>query len=179
MKHQVKRLLEDTRAVLQRLDEHAEAAEKAWHENDEPHFRALRDMLTERLRRGKVITPEDVTEAFGGLDLDGFGFRVPKVFRDYRAGVTKHRRYPVARIITSRPNVKTEVYYQDLVDFVTLLLRLREEDGLGPTVFTRAHRFVVTDQELTDLGFNRFPAVVNRIKESANLRQDYAVEVRA
>lgn len=178
MKHQVKRLLEESREVLQRFDNEADEAAKKWQETDAPKFRALRDVLTERLRRGKPITEEDVLAAFGNTDLDGFG-STAKVFRDAREGSGRRRRYPVARLVTSRPNVKTEVYYQDIVDFVTLLLRLREEDGLGPSSFPRAHRFFVTDQELTDLGFNRFPAIINRIKDHGGLLVDYAIEVRA
>ena len=176
MKHQVKALLEDTRAVLQRLDDEAEAAEQAWQENTAPKFRALRDVLTERLRRGKPITADDVREAFGGTNLDNYSGH--RVYRDIRENQKYRRRYAVARLITSRPNVKTEIYYDDLVNFATLLMRLREEDG-DRAVTTRASRFYVTDQELTDLGFNRFPAVISRIKDSATMTSDYAIEVRA
>lgn len=176
MKHQVKALLEDTRAVLQRLDDEAKAAEEAWQENTAPKFRALRDMLTERLRRGKPITADDVREAFGDTDLDSYSG--PRVYRDIRASQKYQRRYAVARIITSRPNVKTEVYYDDLVNFATLLMRLREEDA-DRVIPNRTQRFFVTDQELNDLGFNRFPAVIGRVKDSATLSSDYAIEVRA
>lgn len=180
MKHQVAQLLEDTREVLRRLDKAADAAEEKWHEKDEPRFRALRDMLTERLRRGKVITRGDVIIAFGDVDLSWPGPAKAAVFEDFRAGKTNRRRSPVAQIVTSRPNVRTSVYYQDLVDFATLLVRLREENSLPSNEFPRAHRFFVTDQELTDLGFSRFPSVVNRIMlVEGNLRPSTPVEVRA
>lgn len=176
MKHQVKQLLEDTREILQGFDDEVEKAKEKWNENNAPKFRALRDMLTERLRRGKVVTEDDVIEAFGQSDLAPY--TSDGVFYDHRVGAWRGRRHPVARLVTSRPNVKTEIYYEDLVNFATLLLKLREDDGLPMRSFTRAHRFVVTDQELTELGFNRFPAILNRIKEHESFNRSYAIEVR-
>lgn len=165
MKHQIKGLLADTEAVIAQVDTKAKEAEKEWLEKSAPRFRELRDLLSERLRRGKVVTEIDVIAAFGNTDLDSWGPQA-RVFRDPR--FQGRHATVLATVRTSRPNVKTSVTYVDLVGFAGLLKDLLDwesEDFRFAQDETPKPRFSVTDEELTSLGYSRFPAVISRLSQ--------------
>ncbi|UTN91371.1 hypothetical protein SEA_OUTIS_8 [Gordonia phage Outis] len=140
MKYQVKDLIEATERVIAQADEKAYVARLAWLAEHEEAFRALRDRMTQRLRKHEPITEQDFKDTLGVLDV-GYGKR--RAYHD-------PRRTPITALRQTRPRGHLNIFYSDIV---ALRDTLR---GLG--------RDEVTDRDLTDLGFNRYGAVINRLQ---------------
>ncbi|AKJ72434.1 hypothetical protein AU099_gp91 [Gordonia phage GTE8] len=140
MKHQVKDLIESTERILVQADEKADEAAKQWLADHEQFYRALRDRMTQRLRKKEPITEQDFRDTVGKSDL-GYGRR--RAFDDLR-------RRPMTALRQTRPRGHLDIFYSDLVAFRDSMRGLDQEE--------------VTDRDLTDLGFNRYGAVINRLQ---------------
>ncbi|AET09933.1 hypothetical protein GoPhGRU1p92 [Gordonia phage GRU1] len=140
MKYQVKDLIEATERIIAQADQKADEAAKKWMADHEQFYRALRDRMTQRLRKHEPITEQDFEETVGKTDL-GYGRR--RAFHD-------PRRTPITSLRQTRPRGHLNIFYSDIVALRDTLRDLDREE--------------ITDRDLTDLGFNRYGAVINRLQ---------------
>ncbi|QAU07057.1 hypothetical protein KNU78_gp08 [Gordonia phage Sukkupi] len=141
MKHTVKDLMRQSEEVIAKANERAEVEEKRWVELNEARYRALRDRMTLRLRRGEAITETDFRETVGSPDL---GYGKARAFSD-------PRKSPITALRSTRPRQHVSVYYDDIIAFRNALSKFDENSQ-------------VSDRDLADLGFARFPAVLHRLQ---------------
>lgn len=150
--HNTATLQADSDMLVRRFRQMEEFYQKDWFTEQEEDWRKLRDLITTKLRRKEVITGRDVEAVNGSTDLDRYRHRVSSpgavVYRSH-LGV-------IARLRQTRPRGYIDVTFKDLVAFRDLMLTMTSE--------------TVTDQQLSDLGFNRFPAVVTRLTLCDNVR---------
>ena len=148
MKHNTHQLHTDANSLVKRYRQREAQAKKDWFISQEERWKALRDMITKRMKSGSVITKDDIESTAGGCDLDRWysGGDEARVFKS-TLGVIAHLRQ-------TRPRGSISVTFSELVAFRDLVATLPQKE--------------VTDQELTDLGFSRFPAVVSRLTRTSD-----------
>lgn len=162
MKYNVRDLFEQTKALEDRYYAIEAHHREEWHEQQLPRWQALRDMITQAIRSKRVITREDVVEAIGSGETDLDAWSRPMIFypKTEVAAVRRGRHVPIANLRHTRPRVTIQIYFGHLLSFRDLLEGLVESE-----VET------VTDAELAEMGFSRYPAVVTRLTNTldANL----------
>lgn len=145
MKHNIVSLRRDTDYVMDRYLAFDESEQERWWRETRDSWVALRDLINDHLNTGQVITRRDVFEAAGQADLDRWYSNEGSDAQVYRSPLTK-----IARLRQTRPRHHIDISFDQVVAFRELLGTLTGDE--------------VTDQELTDLGFSRFPAVISRLK---------------
>ncbi|AXH49738.1 hypothetical protein KNU02_gp12 [Gordonia phage Pleakley] len=149
MKHNVAQLHTDANDLVRRYREREAQAKKDWFIAQEKVWRDLRNMITRKLKDGSVITVKDVNETAGDCDLDRWYNREGGDARVFRSTLGT-----IANLRQTRPRGHISVTFSQLVAFRDLVATLPGEE--------------VSDAELTDLGFSRFPAVVSRLTRTSD-----------